>query len=751
MRVVCIHIPRRGPNDVAAVFDTYWDTVPVKPFLHQIDDIIESIWEPFALELFATNKMVYVCMAGSDVMLDILANGVYSWIPDAEVRDVEDYTQAIQPSTMVVGAEMKLWRPDIYPLKDFRAISGDSMAAVVTPLSQIAEYDRFLMQIIVRPLRDTAPLHLKLALKRAEENFIRKFRARTLLKKDLATNSQELIKAKCTSNMTSVTIRLASFIDLPPNSTKQDRAVTHRRLTDNVNTIGNALKAYNTQDENRLVLGKLDSSKTFTSRLVQRQFHKPFLLSSIEVASIFHIPMLSTLPNTAMVVSRKAPPPRNLPTALTDPEICTFGTVNYRDLSTKFGIKTFDRRRHLYIVGKSGSGKSCLMQLLVRNDMERGLGCAVIDPHGDLIDDIMKLVPQHRVKDVVIFDPSDVHFPPSFNPMDPVRPELRVRVALSFLDGFKRVFGGDWSQTMDHVLRYAMLGLLAVPGSNILSLRRMLADEQFRGEIVRKASDESVKRFWLRDFVARRQEFEEGPISRLLNRLDELLSSENIRNILGQSDNAFNFRSFMDSGKIVLIKISKGVLGSENATLLGTLLIWKIYEAAMSRADMPAESRKDFCLYVDEFQNFATESFTEILSESRKYNLSLTFANQYLGQLPGPVRKTVFGNVANLLSFRVGADDAGILAQEFKPVFGDDDLQNLPLREFYLKMSIDGQVQDSFSGRTIDLKNPSDKENYAEQCIKHSRQTYCKTLEQVKALPQRQRPQAAGPRRAGTR
>jgi hypothetical protein len=749
MRVVCVHIPRRGPNDISAVFDTAWDVVPARSFWHQIDDIIESIWEPFALELYATNKMVYVCMAGSDTMLDILSTGVYSWMPDAEVRDVEDYVQTINPNTMVVGTEMQLWHPDIYPLKDYKELQVDSMAPIVTPLSQIAEHDRFVYQVIVRPLRDTAPLHLKLAMKRAQENFISKFRTRTLLKRGLPTHSMELVRTKCTSNLASVTIRLASLADLAANVSKNERTSTYNRLTHNVENLGTALKAFNTSDENRLITGKIESGKAFTSRLVERRFYKPFLLSSIEVTTLFHIPMLGTLPNTAMVVSRKGPPPRNLPTPMTEPDLCTFGTVNYRDLSTKFGIKTFDRRRHLYVVGKSGSGKSCLLQLLVQNDMERGLGCAVIDPHGDLVDDIMKLVPQHRVKDVVIFDPSDVNFPPSFNPMDPVRPELRVRVALSFLDAFKRVFGGDWSEKMDHVLRYAMLGLLSVPGSNILSLRRMLSDEQFRGEIVRRASDESVKRFWLRDFVERRQAFEEGPISRLLNRLDELLSSENIRNILGQSDNAFNFRSFMDSGKIVLIKISKGVLGSENATLLGTLLIWKIYEAAMSRADMPAEGRKDFSLYVDEFQNFATESFTEILSESRKYNLSLTFANQYLGQLPDPVRKTVFGNVANLLSFRVGADDAAILAQEFKPLSGDEDLQNLPLREFYLKMSIDGQVQDSFTGRTIDLKHPSDKENYAEQCIKHSRQTYCKPLEQVKGLAQRQRAHSVGPRKSG--
>lgn len=749
MRVVCIHIPRRGASDAGAVFETVWDLVNAKMFLHQLDDLVESLWEPFSLELYAANKMVYVCMAGADDMIDILTNGVYSWMGDAEIRDVEDYTQKIGPNTMFVGAEMKLWRPDIYPLKDYRALPTDSMVPIVTPMSQINENDRMLYQLIVRPLKDTAGLHMKLALKRAEENFVRHLRARSWFKKGLPVNSLKLIQDKSTGNLLSVSFRIASLTDLPPNVSKNEKNAVFKRLSDNVETVGNALKAFNTQDENRFVTGKLESGKGIISRFQERRFLKPFRLSSIELTSIYHPPLLGSLPNTAMVLSRKGPPPRNLPTSISDPDICTFGTVNYRDLSTKFGIKRFDRRRHLYVVGKSGSGKSCLMQLLVRNDMERGLGCAVIDPHGDLIDDIMKLVPKHRVKDVVIFDPSDVNFPASFNPMDPVRPELRVRVALSFLDAFKRVFGGDWSQKMDHVLRYAMLGLLAVPGSNILSLRRMLSDEQFRGEVVRRASDESVKRFWLRDFMSRRQEFEEGPMSRLLNRLDELLASENIRNILGQSTNAFNFRSFMDSRKIVLIKISKGVLGSENATLLGTLIIWKIYEAAMSRADMPAEDRKDFFLYVDEFQNFATESFTEILSESRKYNLSLTFANQYLGQLPASIRKTVFGNVANILSFRVGSDDAGIVAQEFRPLFGDEDLLNLPLREFYLKMSIDGQVQDSFSGRTIDLKHPSDKENYADQCLEHSRKTYCKTLEQVTSLPQKKRPAPVGPRQTG--
>lgn len=214
-------------------------------------------------------------------------------------------------------------------------------------------------------------------------------------------------------------------------------------------------------------------------------------------------------------------------------------------------------------------------------------------------------------------------------------------------------------------------------------------------------------------------------MSRLLNRLDELLATDTVRHILGQDTNLFDFRDLMDNQKIVLMKVSKGVLGSENATLLGSMLVWKIYEAAMSRADIAAEDRQDFSLYVDEFQNFATESFGEILSEARKYNLSLTFANQFLSQLPGSIRKTIFGNVANLLSFRVGADDASAVSAEFAPAFGDSDLVNLPIRSFYLRMSIDGQVQSPFSGRTIDLEYPAPGKDFASQCVAASQKTYC--------------------------
>jgi type IV secretory pathway TraG/TraD family ATPase VirD4 len=365
---------------------------------------------------------------------------------------------------------------------------------------------------------------------------------------------------------------------------------------------------------------------------------------------------------------------------------------------------------------------------LVKADVDNGFGCAVLDPHGDLSDEILKTIPKHRLKDVVIFDPSDLEHPPSFNPMIPIRPDLKVRVMLSFLDTFKRVFGDGWSDKMDHLLRYAINALLNIPGASVVSLRRLLSDEEFRHEVVSRSTDESVRRFWEVEFPSRRQEFEEGPVSQLLNRLDELLATDMIRNILGQPTNTFDFRDFIDSRKIVIFKISKGVLGAENASLLGSLIIWKLYEAAMSRADIPVEARQDFYFYVDEFQNFATPSFGEILSESRKYRLCLTFANQFLGQLPQTVKETIFGNIANLVCFRVGAEDAASVAQEFKPRFGPEDLLNLALREFYVKMSIDGEVAEAFSGYTLNVETAPSSDNSSNACVEHSRSKYALPL-----------------------
>lgn len=728
MRVALIHVPRPMLTIGDAMRMTKWSLVTANFFMAQLNDIAEQSTEPFSLELYGKGTIVYICIAAEEETLKRITKAIYGWWADVEIQYIDDYTTETTDQTLAVGADLDLEWPDIYPLQHYRVFAWDSMAPVVTTLSRISEFENVLIQVVVRPLRDTPALHVKLGALRKVEQFCRLFRTRTWLKKDITNQSIKLVKEKCLARLFKINYRVTAFADLPKDASKKEAASLKARLALHVRAATQAVKYLNTADENRLRTRPLRYGTSAITLMQQRRFNSPFMVSAIELTTLWHPPTAGTLPNTAIVLSRKAPPPRTLPSTPNDPQISFCGVTNYRDQTTPFGFRRFDRRRHLYVLGKSGNGKSCFLQLLVKSDIDNGFGCAVLDPHGDLSDEILKTIPKNRLKDVVIFDPSDLEHPPSFNPMIPIRPDLKVRVMLSFLDTFKRVFGDGWSEKMDHILRYAINALLNIPGASIVSLRRLLSDDEFRREVVSRSTDESVRRFWEVEFPSRRQEFEEGPVSQLLNRLDELLATDMIRNILGQPTNTFDFRDFIDSRKIVIFKISKGVLGAENASLLGSLIIWKLYEAAMSRADVPVESRQDFYFYVDEFQNFATPSFGEILSESRKYRLCLTFANQFLGQLPQTVKETIFGNVANLVCFRVGAEDATAVAQEFKPRFGPEDLLNLPLREFYVKMSIDGEVLEAFSGYTLDVQKAPATENSAKACVEHSRSKYALPL-----------------------
>jgi type IV secretory pathway TraG/TraD family ATPase VirD4 len=400
-----------------------------------------------------------------------------------------------------------------------------------------------------------------------------------------------------------------------------------------------------------------------------------------------------------------------------------------------FGIKRSDRRRHLYVVGKSGAGKSKLLELLIKNDIVSGKGVGVLDPHGDLVDNILRIVPEHRVKDVVIFDPSDLQYPPSFNPLEQVPEHLKMRVTIGFIEIFKKLFGTNWSPRLEHVLRYTTLALLDTPGTTVLSILKMLTDKNYRQMIVRNIQDNVVKNFWVNEFASWSEKFDNEAITPLLNKVGQFVATNMIRNIVGQPHNQFQFRDIMDSKKILLMKISKGILGEENSALLGAIAITKIYQAAMSRADTQESKRVDFYLYVDEFHNFATDTFDEILSEARKYRLNLTIANQFLGQLDGKIRKTVFGNVGSLISFRVGGEDANVLAAEYNPRFSERDIINLGVRDFCVKMSIDGEVREAFSGRTLEMETP--EKNFAEQCIEHSRATYARPLEEVNGVLKR--------------
>lgn len=747
MYVVRLHIPRRGASLETAIYDTTFGSTPAQWFMSLLKDFSASSTEPFSLEFYASENSVYICMAGEERTIKAIMAIIYGYMGDVEIHEIQDYTLINDDDLLVAGADLRLELPDVYPLQNYKQFAWNCLTPMLTALGRIPEGDTALVQVLVRPIRDCPRLHLETAIGRYLDLIVRKFRPRNWMRHTNFVETDKLIKEKSLAQLFRVNYRVSSCTRLRDKKSSQELRKAKTRLTKNIAMIANGVKTLNTVDQNRLLTGPIKFGAGIKRKIAERRFDRPFKVSAIELTSMWHPPSLGTLPNTARVLSRKTAPSRSLPNTANDPQVSFFGLTNYRDHREQFGIRRFDRRRHLYVLGKSGNGKSCLLQLLIQSDIEHGYGCAVLDPHGDLVDDILRIIPRHRVKDVVIFDPSDIKHPPSFNPMIPIRSDDKMRVTLSFIDTFKRVFGASWSDKMDYVLRYSLIALLNIPGTSIVSLRRLLSDDEFRAQVVSRCADDAARRFWEVEFPARRGEFEAGPISQLLNKLDELLATDMVRNILGQPTNTFDFRDFIDSRKIVLFKVSKGVLGAENASLLGSLIIWKLYEAAMSRADQAIEARQDFYFYVDEFQNFATPSFGEILSESRKYRLCLTFANQFLGQLPAGVTNTVFGNIANLISFRVGAEDSAVVANELKPQIGPDDLLNLGLREFYVKMSIDGEVQEAFSGETLNVTSAARGENFRKECIAHSRSKYSIPLNQAEeqlALSEIMSPRAMG-------
>lgn len=733
-KVYCIHIPYAPFNQPDAYMMVEWKLHGSQFAMHMFDELHDGRATKMSLEFHTTDGVNYVCFwTGTERMGESLKASLYSFMDAAEIRPTEDYTKLVHHDTDVLTREIRLGRNDILPIQDFNKFSYDTLSPIIPILQRVQKGDHVILQTVIEPLKGGVGLAADLWFQRMKLKAAQALKPSLLFKKDLKLEMNDRARVKCDGKLYLANVRVSAFSDPIPGESPENKKARVARLREYVEQITDGLLVFNTSHGNIIKPMPIKQGLDGFRPLRERQLRSPILLMPTEVVTFWHALDVNAMP-TAAIMSRKCPPPQGLPTDENDQNICFFGHTNYRDHMIPFGIKREDRKKHLYTVGKSGSGKSCLLQLLVRNDIEDGFGCAVLDPHGDLVDNILKYIPKHRVKDVVLFDPSDTAFPPAFNPINTIKPELRMRATVGFLDVFRKVFGADWSERLEHIVRYATLALLNVPTASLVSLRKMLTDDVYRGMVLRHVNDESVKRFWQTEFVANKAQYEQTAISALLNRLDQLLATDMVRNIVGQPMNLFNFREFMDTRKIVLIKISKGLLGADIATLLGSLVIAKIYEAAMSRADQAVESRKDFYFYIDEFQNFATESFSEIMSESRKYGLCLTVANQYLGQLPADTKNTVFGNVGNLMSFRVGAEDAGAIANEFKPRTSPEDLKNLPSRDFFVKMSINGEVKEAFSGRTLELRPVKESDSHARECIEHSRSKYCVAVDKVREI-----------------
>lgn len=416
-------------------------------------------------------------------------------------------------------------------------------------------------------------------------------------------------------------------------------------------------------------------------------------------------------------------------------DLTYLGQTTFRDKNQLFGVKRRDRRQHIYILGKSGTGKSVLMFNMIIQNVLNGEGVCVVDPHGELVEGVLSAIPESRLKDVVYFNPADTDYHIGFNVLELVDSKYKHLVSSGLMGIFTKIWANAWSARMEYILNNAILALLDTPGSTLLGIPRMLVDKEYRQKIISNLKDPVIKAFWVHEYEAWQDKFRNEAIAPIQNKVGQFLSTAIIRNVVGQAKSTINIFDIMNEGKIFLVNVSKGRIGEDNSKLLGGMIITKIQLAAMERVRIPEDERKDFYLYVDEFQNFVTDSFASILSEARKYRLNLTVAHQYTAQLvtreSSAMRDSIFGNVGTMIVFRVGADDADFLEKEFMPEFTPEDIVNLPNFKVYMKLMIDGITSRPFSAKTLAPLVKGGNKEIEEEVIKSSRELYCRPKDEI--------------------
>lgn len=656
----------------------------------------------FSLEMTSSDQFLKFYIVLPKEHKSVFESQLYAQYPEAEIEETKEYLPEFDGNVAI--AEMKFKKSSINPINTYRDLKEDLLKSLTGLLSKTEPDEKVFIQIALKKVgskfweRGFSGLFFRLNGKQ--------YQRENIPTPAFAKFSQDLYEGK---------LRVAYVARDKISATTKLNALTGLFKT---------LKGENNELKRKRFNILNNLPKAFRSRL----FDTGDFWTPAELSTIYHFPYKGVVvSNVVNTTTKRAPAPDILPKeGLIKPEEVSFiGETNYRNENKKFGIKRLDRRRHLYIVGKTGSGKSKLLELLLIADIQNGQGCCLLDPHGDLAEGLLKYVPTERIKDVVYINPADRDFPIGFNPLEPVEDyETRQHLSTFFISIFKKLFAASWNPRMEHLIRYITLALLETPDSSVLGIPRMLSDTSFRQRVIMQIKDPVVKGFWTNEFSASAEQFSREAVVPILNKIGQFISNPVVRNMVGQNKNVLDFGKFMDEGRIVIINISKGKLGDENAALLGSMFITKIQQAALARAKMPEDQRRDFYFYVDEFQNFATDAFSSILSEARKYHLDLTIAHQYIAQLPEDVKATAFGNVGTIIVFAVGGDDANYLAKEFAPTFTAEDLINLNNREMYIKMSIDGKLTPPFSARTLDIPKPG--QNFTEEILSNSRLTYGK-------------------------
>jgi hypothetical protein len=714
----------------------------------------KGIQEHLSFEIASVNGQIRFYVWVPRTLQSFVEGQIYSQYPTVQIHEAdEDYITHERNHSVVYISEISLTDSEFLPIKTFQSFEVDPLAGITGTLAKLEQTGEELwVQVLVRPIADdwhkssskwaqgvkkgnTFALmsgdglsfkwlgKLLEALWQPPEQGSGSSPAAPELSERDKTRIAEAEK-KATKLGYQVKIRLAYLGESQTNAKLRMQAIV------------GTFKQYNSTNLNGFKMVKATDNKDDLKQYKARLFtDKGFILNIEEVASVFHLPHTNVeTPNIVWASNKTAEPPAKLPVITgndaIDENISAFGLTNFRGINHQFGMLRTDRSRHVYIIGQTGAGKSGTLELFTLSDIFHGHGYAIIDPHGDFAVNNMRFIPGSRIQDVVYFNPADTAFPLGFNPLEVTNPAQKTNISSEVIGVLKRMFGESWGPRLEYILRYTILALLDRPDATMLDITRMLTDKKFRKDTLTYCTDTVVLQFWNVEFASWTEKFQAEAIAPVLNKVGAFTANPVIRNIIGQPKSTFNIRQIMDEGKILVVNLSKGLIGEDNASILGSFLVTKIQLAAMSRSDIPnIEDRRPFYLYVDEFQNFATDSFATILSEARKYGLNLTVANQYISQMSETVRDAVFGNVGTMITFRVSADDAPILVKQFEPQFEANDLLQMHNRNFVINMVIGGEKSPAFSARTLNLPPP--QTDNTGHIIEHTRQLYSRSREEV--------------------
>jgi len=715
-----------------------------------------GIQEHLSFEIASVDGQIRFYVWVPKALQSFVEGQIYSQYPTVQIHSAdEDYVAHERRHSVVYTSEITLSASEFLPIKTFQSFEVDPLAGITGTLAKLESTGEELwVQVLVRPIADDwhkssdkwikgvkngSPLAflsgegfnfkwvggLIGALSAPPEQGISGGTGPKELSERDKTRISEAEK-KATKLGYQVKIRMAYLGESTTNAKLRMQAIV------------GTFKQFNSTNLNGFTMTNTSFKKEDLAKYKARLFiDRGYILNIEELASVFHLPHTNVeTPNIVWASSKTAEPPAKLPVITgndaIDENISAFGLTNFRGINHQFGMLRSDRSRHVYIIGQTGAGKSGTLELFALSDIFHGQGYAIIDPHGDFAVDNMRFIPGSRMEDVVYFNPADTAYPLGFNPLEVTDPAHKTNISSEVIGVLKRMFGESWGPRLEYILRYTILALLDRPTTTMLDITRMLTDKKFRKETLSYSQDTVVLQFWNIEFASWTEKFQAEAIAPVLNKVGAFTANPIIRNIIGQPKSTFNIREIMDDGKILIVNLSKGLIGEDNASILGAFLVTKIQLAAMSRSDIPdIKNRRPFYLYVDEFQNFATDSFATILSEARKYGLNLTVANQYTSQMSETVRDAVFGNVGTMISFRVAAGDAAILGKQFEPQFEPNDLLQMHNRHFIINMVISGEKAPAFSATTLNLPPP--QIDNTPMIIENTRRRYSRNRADIEA------------------